>query len=449
MAEEWIKFNVDAPPPLGSVIHIKGHSARASLLSYKASGYTNRYMTINVDSGANGSPCGYDVVNEYRLLDTQQELATLAKQVAGNPAALRQAVTGPRVYTVGADPEIFVTSQNGAIIPAFDFLPLGGKHAVKTGRYGSDSDGKLFADGFAAEINPEAGGCLSYVVDSAHYLLKELTQRAKGYELTNRNVFEIPQDIMGRCDDKQVALGCDPTYNVYGLQPDLEMPRRQFVRSAGGHMHFSLVGCGFFDQVNDFSMSKLTPEHRQAIEQIVKTLDATLGVMTVSLFAEFDDPRRRFHYGQAGEYRTPKYGVEYRTLSNAWLMHPVLMHMMFDFGRAAASFGMTPLTGLLNGTEQEVVQIIQDCDVEAARDYMRRNKAVLCALIDKTHLASTHLTENLAFEKFLAGAHTFIQEPQDIAGNWKISSGYWEGHSEGVNCSWAKARTAIAAGKMI
>ena len=45
---------------------------------------------------------------------------------------------------------------------------------------------------------------------------------------------------------------------------------------------------------------------------------------------------RRKHYGRAGEYRLPVYGLEYRTLSNFWLRSSHLMSFMMGLARFAA-----------------------------------------------------------------------------------------------------------------
>lgn len=386
------------------------------------------------------------IIEEYQ--HTKNRTAFLAPLVAevkkGNEAILSTLLRGVySAYCVGGDPEIFVTDKDGVIAPAFDFLPLGNKKG--------DSD--MFADGFAVEINPEAGGCLSYVVDRTHDLLQDLSKRVslRHFLPSAKNVFDIPQDIMGRATEEQVQLGCAPTFNVYGLRPNLVYARQQFTRSAGGHIHFGLA---LQDSLlNDDAENRFKNPDRETVawlENGVRGLDAILGVLCVSLFEGFDDPRRRLHYGQAGEYRIPKHGLEYRTLSNAWLMHPVLMHMVYDLARIALRVGLANIPGLLDD-EQEVVAIIQDCDVAAARAYMRKHKRFLKAVMVHTSLRSGGKYDGeLAFNKFYEGAHSFIAEPENIWKNWGISPHRpWERHSEGTNCSWYRSQVALEAGEKI
>jgi hypothetical protein len=59
---------------------------------------------------------------------------------------------------------------------------------------------------------------------------------------------------------------------------------------------------------------------------LVKQLDAYLGIPSL----EWDkDTLRRRLYGKAGAFRPKPYGVEYRTLSNAWLKNEMLVRYVY------------------------------------------------------------------------------------------------------------------------
>ena len=56
-------------------------------------------------------------------------------------------------------------------------------------------------------------------------------------------------------------------------------------------------------------------------------LDVYLGLDSLT----YDkDVERRELYGKAGAFRPKEYGVEYRVLSNAWLISPLLMGRVYD-----------------------------------------------------------------------------------------------------------------------
>src|ERR1019366_5440055 len=96
---------------------------------------------------------------------------------------------------------------------------------------------------------------------------------------------------------------------------------------------------------------------------MVKAMDAIAGVACVALFAKYDNPIRRQYYGLPGEYRLPKHGLEYRALSNAWLIHPLIMNLVIDFARKAAIMGKEGLFSKWKATEQETIDCITNCDV--------------------------------------------------------------------------------------
>jgi hypothetical protein len=60
---------------------------------------------------------------------------------------------------------------------------------------------------------------------------------------------------------------------------------------------------------------------------LVKQLDSYLGLP--SLLFDRDTLRRKM-YGQAGAFRPKPYGVEYRVLSNAWLLNENRMRFVFN-----------------------------------------------------------------------------------------------------------------------
>jgi hypothetical protein len=264
---------------------------------------------------------------------------------------------------MGTDPEFFLR-KDGRVVPAFDFLP--DKHASLDG---------LFWDGFQAETVVDVStcyghcppDCVSHVI-TCHALLAQrigaqmLKLEAKGLDVAAQPVWRVPDDMLRYAADAHVSLGCDPSRNAYASSGRcVEKPRDLKWRFAGGHVHFALP-----------------EEERQPdnIRYLVKTLDALLGIPSVCLAQNYDHFIRRRFYGLAGEYRMPPHGLEYRTLSNFWLMHPRAFMLVFDLARHALNVGRGRLRNIFTGACREgaIRDTINYCDVRSAKDFMRLNR---------------------------------------------------------------------------
>lgn len=246
-------------------------------------------------------------------------------------------------------------------------------------------------------------------------------------------VMPIPEESLKNAKDEHVEFGCNPSLNVYGgygiKAPGREVP----FRSAGGHIHFGI--------------GKKTDEQ---IKNIVTALDAIVGVACTSLFQGMENPKRRSMYGLAGEYRLPRHGLEYRTLSNAWLSHPVIMHLVFDLSRKALMLGQL---GLLeknwNATQDEVIRCIQTCDVELAQKILLRNKKTFQDLVFEMHKGYYADAEiDAVFNIFMKGIGSVIADPKNLEKNWALSGKNDNFPSDHIG-EWSMARASIMSGKKI
>jgi hypothetical protein len=324
---------------------------------------------------------------------------------------------------IGADPEIFVVDKNNSLIPAFNFL--GGKNDANPDRapHVGDAQGrKVYWDGFQAEFETKPETCLAYEVDSIQAGLKAIYEKAKakypGAKLSMQSVVELTDKQMETTDPKYLELGCDPSFNAYSIKGRDLNGRETSTRAAGGHMHF---GIG--------------QKSEEAYIEIVKCLDAVAGVASVSLFAGMENPLRREYYGLAGEYRKPPHGLEWRTPSNAWLCHPTIAHVFFDLARRAVYLGLGNLRGHFQATDDEVVEIIQTCNVEKAREVLKRNKGLYMSLLKDCYGNETVRSEN-AFNLLLQGVGSIIKDPFNMTENWSLE-GTWLRHSNNSKVCWA------------
>lgn len=322
---------------------------------------------------------------------------------------------------VGADPEIFVVDKNNNLIPAPMFL--GSKKNPYRTNNGEHGNYTCYWDGFQCEFTTWSGSCLAWLVDSCYHGLKGVLNHARNKfpdaRLSLDPVMFIPPELLNTYPDDVVEFGCMPSLNAYGIKTSIPDGRSVPFRSSGGHMHFGM---------------KAKLDNATAIN-MVKGLDAILGVASVSLFAGIDNPLRRDFYGLPGEYRLPKHGLEYRPLSCAWLAHPLIMNMVFDLGRKALMIGRSGfIKNLWDVTEEEVINCMRMSDVNLARDILKRPKNenllrkifVSCYSYDIGSINSDSTTA--LFNVFYNGMTSVLKDPYNIEGNWRLNKPMGNNH---------------------
>lgn len=328
----------------------------------------------------------------------------------------RLSAISPRLScTIGTDPEIFVVKEKNPteIVPAWTFL--GSKK--NPGHYGGGTSarGTVYWDGFQAEFTtPGNLTCLMQVAGAIRLGLKAIREsKPAGSRLSIASVLPAEPKILATAKEEHVAFGCAPSKNVYGIRGSVESGRMTPYRFAGGHIHFGLT-------------------EKTRIPQMVRALDTVLGVACVSLFASFDSKVRRHYYGQAGEYRTPDHGLEYRVLSNAWLSHPIVFHMVFDLARAVAGVVANgfDISDFWSVKEEETVAAIMESDVDKARAILHRNEGPFRQIM---RAGSESYGIPLAWESWIRGMEYLVANPQDVEGNWRLhSDSAWYSHPHAV-----------------
>lgn len=362
--------------------------------------------------GSDGTQAGVYLVHNDTLLEeikehTEEHVALLNRLTFQHVVS---ALRAKRYHSyIGADPEIFLVDATGTLLPAFELFPE--KKEAPTGA--------PYWDGYQAEFNVAADTCmdsLCYRIQRALSITQHGARKVnKGARLTMQNVFDIPEERLKTDDRKYVNFGCTPSFSVYGETfPEVDAAQVPF-RSAGGHLHLSL------------------PDGKENIhiEGIVKELDRILGVISVCMFAHYDSPRRRVLYGRAGEYRKPAHGLEYRVLSNAWMVHPVVMHTVYEIARLC--MGMYVKSAKpgpwveWDVTEDEARQCINTCDVDMAKSLIKRNEKAFDVLVQAlpTHsgYTDTQETVNKWWKGMLVeGVHTVLEDPDVPSSDWKLGT---------------------------
>lgn len=358
--------------------------------------------------------------------------------------------------TLGCDPEVFVVNGKNELMPAFTFLKAKGDKDVAKTLVAPNYGKAVYWDGFQAEFETQQNGCLAIHTDSIWHGLDTVLKEARKVDpkarLSSQTVFDIPPELLQTAAKEHVALGCMPSFNAYNMSGE-KVPdgRKMDTRSAGGHIHFDL----------NYTQIK---KDQASIIPIVKALDAVIGMPCVSLFASYDNPERRRYYGLAGEYRMPPHGLEYRVLSNAWLLHPFIMNVIFDLSRIALS--MPQFMKHWKGTEQEIIEIINTCDVNKSKTMMRKNKRILYKIYKAAYPTITEPEQDKLFQIFMEGMESVIEYPDDIEKNWCLGKEWiskyypppdkavhqtvqWAGHGEAGDKNFTKGIAKIVEGKKI
>lgn len=230
------------------------------------------------------------------------------------------------VYSIGADPELFVTHRRGGkCISAHDLFPGTKKspHMIMDGK--GIPLGGIQVDGVAAEFNippsftdEEFSNNITFVIKELDKLLKEkdkkelLTLRAIPTARFGRKYFKsLPPEAL--------VLGCEPDYDAweYQFKPRPSPRTTKAFRTGAGHIH---IGWTRDQDVEE-------PGHLLDCRSVVKQLDSVL--YPLSMLWDGDTTRRTL-YGEMGSYRPKNYGVEYRPLSNAWVSDPDLHKWVFN-----------------------------------------------------------------------------------------------------------------------
>jgi len=314
--------------------------------------------------------------------------------------------------TIGTDPEVFALDGKGKLFPAFEFLPP--KHAphINNHKWGTTNS---YWDGFQAEYRFSRGySCFIELMMNVQDGLNQIATKAKekdaNAKLTLKNVFRIPAKTLKDAFDPHVELGCEPSFNAYGLKATtVENPRELRYRFAGGHMHFG----------TDYAVRDR--------EIAVKTLDKILGLWSIGAAKSIDNPIRRRYYGLPGEYRKPKYGVEYRVLSNFWLSHPIVYQATWEIGRMVAMFAYSKFADLWVAPEEMVIEAITNSDTKIAKKLLELNKPIFLWLFGQRGWSLPE-RERL-FNVGIDGIESIIRDPEDIEGNWKGKIDPW-GHDK-------------------
>lgn len=288
-------------------------------------------------------------------------------------------------HVIGVMAEIFTVNRRGTVIPASEFTneKLSILHPVWL-ESGVSPGGSKTA--FTTNTNSAvARTCLSCLIDRVRTGLLITLEKARLFnpnaKLTWKNVLKVP---------------------------------RGDIESSSCHFYFGLDGLD-----------------EDVYKSIVKSIDAIWGVISVSLFRNMEDERRRFHCGKAGDYEITKGGLAYKVPSSVVLAHPVLLNLAFDIARVAVSIGMKGMGNMWMCSDKEVASTINSHNVLKARRIIKRNNGVLKAILKRRYKLSVAAK---VLDMIYSGAPKYLDDLDDMEAAWRLNRA-WANYAESDNCS--------------
>lgn len=239
-------------------------------------------------------------------------------------------------FTLGADPEFFITDKAGN--PKSIIGRIGG---TKEHPKYIDETNKGFAiqeDNVAAEFNIPATANKEHLAGHIQYPMQAIATilGTDTFTISTESAISFPETELNTA--QAWIFGCEPDYDAWNLCMN-EKPQAadKNLRTAGGHIH---VG---FDWNNDI----------QKQIDLVKAMDLYLGIWSV---IHDDGELRKQLYGKAGAFRPKPYGIEYRVLSNFWIFNKNYIENIWELTQKAVNF-------VQNGKQisENLGKQIQDC----------------------------------------------------------------------------------------
>lgn len=238
-------------------------------------------------------------------------------------------------YYVGADPELFVVDINtNSFRSAHNLIPGSKDQPFAVPK------GAIQPDGTAAEFNILPAKTVGEFCDHITSVLQSL-QKHIGDKDPNLRLRVVPTAhfdpvYFSKLPNKATLFGCTPDYNAYTSKQNVFDGTDRPYRTGAGHIH---LGWTENEDPDDVA-------HRYDCMQMTKQLDASLYFS--SLLWDLDNERRTL-YGKIGAFRPKSYGVEYRSISNAWVADPDLHIWVFNTTKWAAKL-----------LDQEDVELFED-----------------------------------------------------------------------------------------
>ena len=229
---------------------------------------------------------------------------------------------------MGCDPEFFFSTKRGRIIGSEKIIPKGGLKL-------SDSNkSKVIIDGVQAELNPQADTCrqrLAANITACFCKVRDELAKNKSIKADFSQTIKISKKELNSLAPESRVFGCAPSKNIHNPNSKIAVrdASKYPYRSGGGHIHIGVRDEDYTGNAYYVNMNKAIRNPNK----LVPMLDIIVGNTCVLIDRDPGNIERRKVYGKAGEFRTPKHGLEYRTLSNFWLQNYQLMSFVIGLAR--------------------------------------------------------------------------------------------------------------------
>lgn len=256
--------------------------------------------------------------------------------------------------TLGSDPEVFLYhTDNQEYFSAVGLIKGTKKKPLQM---------EGLPVGYAWQVDNVA---LEYNIPACKTLNEWLIAHNNGLEYMRSNIpseLEILVRPSARFLSKYLenkearTFGCDPDFNVWTRERNIPPDTNTTLRTCGGH-----ISVGYEDPTMENS------------ELIVKTMELFLGLASVVLDGDIE---RRDMYGKSGAFRFKNFGVEYRVLSNFWLINAEYRAWAFDQTMKAIEF-INEHEEISKEASELIPRTINTGDVDIANQIMKAYKIIL------------------------------------------------------------------------
>ncbi len=257
---------------------------------------------------------------------------------------------------VGCDPEVFVKKDN-IFQSAYGLIKGDKKNPQKVNR------GAVQVDGMALEFNIDPAHSEDEFCLNVQDVFNTMRLMVPDYEVVAVPVAHFDPAYMKTQPKEALELGCDPDYNAWTKIPNIKPNGDRPMRTASGHIHI-----GWTDDQDIYDEN-----HKHRCDLVVKQMDFYLGL---SSLAYDGDVERREMYGKAGCCRYKPYGVEYRTLSNAWLKSEALMRTIYR--NTVEGVKQVVAGNILANKYGDIQAIINNSDVNEAMRICKTENIEVC-----------------------------------------------------------------------
>lgn len=215
---------------------------------------------------------------------------------------------------VGGDPEFFLRNKdNGEFLSATEFDIPGTKrkpHPVKKGAVQVDGtaleiniDPASTAEEFSTNLTTVIGEARAFVPKNIEFVFTPVVEYEKKYFKT------IPK--------ASLELGCDPDYDADRGERNNNPAPVGTMRTGAGH-----ISLGWGNAYDPLDAAHFW-DCREMTKRLRTYFDAFKPLWDL-------DRKRQNMYGAGAAFRPKPFGVEFRTLSNAWVGRPELYPWIFD-----------------------------------------------------------------------------------------------------------------------